>query len=86
MVPGVAMLPLRKKERMQMKSPFGKILLGLGVVGGTLGLGLGIGSIVSGAATSPSGSSNTATITAPTSATTTSTTMPCPHMNGASTR
>jgi hypothetical protein len=62
-----------------MKSRFAKILLGLAVLGGTVGVGVGAGSAISNAATS--GSSSTTTPGSP-STTAPSTNHHCPHMGG----
>jgi hypothetical protein len=65
-----------------MRSRFAKILVGLAVLGGTVGVGVGVGSAISSAATSGSSSTTTPrfpSITAP------CTNHHCPNMGGSTT-
>jgi hypothetical protein len=64
-----------------MSSRFAKVLVGLAVTGGTLGLGLGLGSAISSAA----GNSSSTTNPKSPSTTAPSTNRHCPHMGEAST-
>jgi hypothetical protein len=66
-----------------MKSPLVKTVVGLAILGGTVGVGLGVGGAISSAATS-SPSSTTIPRSSP-STTAPGTNHHCPNMNGAST-